>query len=563
VNYRKGVYYADEGDFSSAGAADLQYFRSLEQGLLRVEGGSFDYFRSVLASSAELGGGDLLYAVELFGDDGPWEHSDDFDKANAVLRYSRGDAEQGFTLTAMGYGGQWDATDQSPERALDLPRFDRFDSLNTTDGGKSQKGMLYGEWHASDEASASRALVYGFYQHLDLFSDFTYELGSPLGDQFEQTDERWVGGADLGHTRFGRLAGRAMENAVGFQLRSDSIDNGLFQTVERRRTAKPDYDGGVIPGVTREDEVWELAAAPWLENRIQWTDWLRSVAGVRGDYYRFDVDSDLSTNSGTEHDFLVSPKLSLIFGPWAESELYLQGGMGFHSNDGRGTTTRIDPTTGEPVDPVDPLVRTYGAELGVRTTRIPELQSTFSFWYLDIDSELLFVGDAGTTEASRPSRRYGVELANYWTPTAWLTLDLDVSLSHARFRDDPRDSATGQKIGDHVPGSVESVVAAGVSVHDWNGLVTGLRLRYFGERPLLEDDSVRSGDTLLVSALVGYRFDETWSLEGEVFNLLDRDDSEIDYFYESRLPREAAGVEDVHFHPVYPRSFRLALLARF
>jgi outer membrane receptor protein involved in Fe transport len=212
---------------------------------------------------------------------------------------------------------------------------------------------------------------------------------------------------------------------------------------------------------------------------------------------------------------------------------------------------------------VDPLVRTYGAEVGVRTTRIRDLQSTFSFWYLDIDSELLFVGDAGTTEASRPSRRYGVELANYWTPTDWLTLDLDVSLSHARFRDDPRDPITGQKIGDQIPGSIESVVAAGATLHDWNGLVTGLRLRYFGERPLIEDDSVRSDDTLLLSALVGYRLNETWTLEGEVYNLLDRDDSEIDYFYESRLPGESAGVEDVHFHPVYPRSFRLALMARF
>jgi hypothetical protein len=563
VNFRKGPYFADQGDFSTAGAADLEYFRSLEQGLMRVEGGSFDLFRALAASSTELGGGDLLYAAEVFGDDGPWEHSDDFDKANAVLRWSRGDARRGFTVTALGYAGQWDATDQIAERALDPPHFDRFDSLDTTSGGRSQKATLYGEWHAGDDVSVTRALVYGFYQYLDLFSNFTYDLGSPLGDQFEQEDERWVGGSDLRHTRFARLAGRPVEHGVGLQLRSDSIENGLFQTVARRRTAKPDHDGGTIPAVTREDEVWQLSASPWLESRVQWNGWLRSVLGVRGDYYRFDVDSDLSANSGSEHDFLASPKLSLVFGPWAESEVYLQGGMGFHSNDGRGTTTRVDPGTGDPVDPVDPLVRTYGAELGVRTTRIRDLQSTLSFWYLDIDSELLFVGDAGTTEASRPSRRYGVELANYWTPTDWLSFDLDVSLSHARFRDDPRDPATGGGVGDHIPGSVESVVAAGASVHGWHGFSAGLRLRFFGERPLVEDDAVRSADTLLVSGRLGYRFDETWTLEAEVFNLLDRDDSEIDYFYESRLPGEAAGVEDVHFHPVYPRSLRVALTARF
>jgi outer membrane receptor protein involved in Fe transport len=284
---------------------------------------------------------------------------------------------------------------------------------------------------------------------------------------------------------------------------------------------------------------------------------------LRADYYYFDVSSNRSANSGSRDDAIVSPKGSLIFGPWAQTELYLSGGLGFHSNDGRGTTTEIDPVTGDAVDPVDPLVGTYGAEVGVRTTIVPGLQSAVSLWWLDIDSELLFIGDAGTTEASRPSRRYGVEFANYYTPVPWLTIDADFSFSHAEFRDD-------DPAGDHIPGSIETAIACGISLQEpgERGFFGGLRLRYFGPRPLIEDDSVRSTETVLMSAKLGYRINRHWTLTAEVFNLLNRKDSEIDYYYPSRLAGEPAGPDeggynDIHFKPADPISARVGVMARF
>jgi outer membrane receptor protein involved in Fe transport len=553
VDYWKGPYYAEQGDFSSAGAANLVYFRSLPRSLAQLEGGMFEYGRALFAASPRVGEGTLLGAVELFHDNGPWEHPDHYRKMNLFLRYSLGDAERGASITASAYKGKWDATDQIAERAVDEPGFGRFDSLDDNDGGDSQKYMLHGEWHRSDAGSATRLLAYGFYQDLDLFSNFTYLLSSPQGDQFEQTDRRWVGGGAARHTWYGRLGAREMENSVGLQLRSDSIQNGLFQTVRRHRTPKPDYAGGTLPATTRRDEIWELSLAPYVENRIQWFEKLRTVVGARADWFHFDVDADQPGGSGTDDDVLVSPKASLVLGPWADTEFYLSGGLGFHSNDARGVTASVDPA--------DALVQTQGAEVGVRSAWLPGLHSTLAFWWLDIDSELLFVGDAGVTEASRPSRRYGIEIANYYNPTEWLTLDLDWSLSHARFRDD-------DPAGDYIPGSIESVVAAGATVHDLGGFFGSLRLRYFGPRALVEDDSVRSDDTVLLSARVGYQFDETWTLCAEVFNLLNRDDSEIDYYYPSRLPGEPAGPDeggtnDIHFHPVAPISFRIALTARF
>lgn len=563
VNFRKGPYYAELGDFSSAGAADLQYFTALPVSIAQVEGGSFGYARGVFASSPRVGEGHLLYGLELFHNDGPWKNPDDYRRINGVLRYSQGDAANGWSATAMAYAGDWEATDQLATRALEEPGFGRFDTLNDTTGGDSKRFSLAAEWHRADEQSATKLLAYGFYYDLDLFSDFTYFLGSPRGDQFEQADQRGVGGAKASHTWFGHLGERDMENTVGLQLRSDSIENGLYQTVGRRRTNKPDYSGGTISATTRADGVWEASVSPYVENKTQWHEKIRSVVGVRADYYHFDVDSSLAANSGQEDDAIVSPKGSLIFGPWAKTELYVSGGLGFHSNDGRGTTTRVDPASGDATTPVDALVRTYGAEVGVRNTALPGLQSTLSVWWLDIDSELLFIGDAGNTEASRPSRRYGAEFANYYAPKHWITLDADFSLAHSEFRDhDPA--------GDHIPGSVETVIATGLTLQQpgERGFFGGVRLRYFGPRPLIEDDSVRSAETVLLSGQVGYRFSRHWTLSAEVFNLLDREDSEIDYYYPSRLTGEVAGPDDGgyndrHFHPVEPISFRFALTAKF
>ena len=555
VDYRKGVYYPDLGDFSSAGAANIQYVDTLPADIAQAEAGMYGYGRGLAAASRPLGPGNVLAAVTLFHDNGPWEHQDDYWNGNAVLKYSGGDATEGYSVTASAYAGDWGATDQIAQRALhELPGFDRFDSLDKTDGGSSQKYMLYGQWHRSSESDATRVLLYGFFQKLHLYSDFTYFLSSPQGDQFEQTDERWVGGGQASQTWYGAVLDRDVQNTIGFQVRSDSIENGIFQTVRRRHVTKVDYDGNPIPSTTRDDTTWEASLAPYVENRIQWLDMVRTVVGARLDYYHFDVNADLHADSGKHDSVLASPKGSLVLGPWQESELYLSAGMGFHSNDARGVTA--------PVDAADALVRTYGAEVGARTAYVPQLNSTAAFWWLDADSELVFVGDAGTTTATRPSRRYGVELANYYTPLDWLTFDLDWSWSHTRFSDHVKGE------GDYIPGSIEHVIAAGATLHDLGGFLASLRLRYFGPRPLVEDDSERSHETIMLGALLAYEFSATWKLSVEVFNLLDRKDAEIDYYYPSRLQGEPPGPDhggynDIEFHPVYPLTVRAALTARF
>jgi hydrogenase/urease accessory protein HupE len=542
VNYRKGPYYADVGDFGSAGAADLQLFETLEQGLLKLEAGNLGHYRGLIAGSSAVGPGHLLYALDASHYDGPWKKRDDFEKTVGMLRYTQGEDDGQLSLTALGYQGDWDSSDQIARSAV--PLVGRFGTLDETTGGDSQRYGLSAAWDRGDADSATRVMGYAAYYDMDLFSNFTYFLEG--GDQFEQTDRRWITGLQARHTRLDQIAGRDVKTSIGLQARNDAIRNGLFDSQARNRT-----------DTTRDDKIRETGVGPYLEAEVQWFDRFRTIAGVRADWYRFEVDDRLDLNSGDRDDLLASPKLSLVFGPWGSTEFYLQAGQGFHSNDARGVNTRIDPEDGITLlGRADPLVRTEGFEAGVRTTWLPGLHTTLSAWQLDLDSELVFIGDAGNTEASRPSRRRGIELANYYTPTEWLTLDLDVAISRARFRDAAPE-------GDEIPGSIENAIAAGISLHDLGPLSASLRLRYFGPRPLIEDDSERSGSTSLLSARVGYRMDDTWSLDAEVLNLFDRDESDIEYFYESQISPSALPAQEIHFHPVESISARVALSARF
>lgn len=565
IGYQKGVYDAANGDFASAGSAHLESFRVLPNGIATLEGGMFGYGRAVFADSPRLGDGNLLWGVELFHHDGPWKNPDDFQKLNAIVSYSQGDESRGYSITVRAYKGRWDSSDQVASGAVADGLVDQFSSLDDTTGGDSQRHSLQAEWHRQDASSSTQLRAFGFYYDLDLFSNFTYFLtDTTLGDQFEQVDQRGAGGIQAVHTFHHEWFGREVDNSFGFQWRVDGIQNGLYNTRARQRMDKINADdGSLIPAIAREDEVLQNSVGIFYENRIRWGEKFRSVAGIRGDLYHHDVTSNRAENSGDSTDAISSPKLSLIFGPWAKTEFFLQGGLGFHSNDGRGTTTTVDPLTGANVDadgnsirPADPLVQTYGAEVGMRKTAVPGLHSTVSLWWLDIDSELLFVGDAGATEASRPSRRYGVEWANYYTLGRGWILDADFSMSHARFRDDAPE-------GRHIPGAIDAVVAAGLTYTSDTGLFGGVRLRFFGPRPLIEDNSERSDSTTLLGIHAGYRFNRTWTLTAEVFNVLDRRDHDIDYYYESRVRPGDAPISQRHYHPVEPIQARIGLTARF
>jgi hypothetical protein len=551
VQFRKGPYYAEEGDFSSAGAANINYYNQLARPIVSIRGGSNDYFRFFGAASPRLGSGYLLTGFEWEKDEGPWVLPNNVDKYNGILRYSLGDSRNGFSLTGMGYSSSWHSTDQVPQRAIDSGLIDRFGHIEPTDGGRSYRYSLVGDWQRSGTDDSTRVAAYVQRYGVKLLHNFTYFLNDPVnGDQFEQFERRWVTGGHVTHRRLAHLGSYDTQSAFGVEVRNDSVGPlGLYLTSEGQRLS-----------TVREDNVDQFSVGMFGQTEIEWSRVLRSTFGVRGDVYHYNVRSDNPLNSGTDSTAIVSPKATVVLGPWSGTELYANAGLGFHSNSGLGATVTVDPLTGDPVDRASPVVRSRGAEFGVRTVAVPRLQTTATLWYLGFDSELIYVGDSGSTEIGPPSRRLGLEITNYFHPHSWVTMDFDMSFSRARFLDVPEEE-------DFVPGALNRVIAGGIALEPpeaSRGPLGSLRLRHFGPRPLIEDRSVESRSTSLVNGEIGYKFSDKVRLVVEGFNLLDAKASDIDYFFVSRLPGEPdEGVEDIHLHAALPRSARISLRFSF
>jgi outer membrane receptor protein involved in Fe transport len=548
VDVRKGPYFADQGDFASAGSVSIDYLSRLPKNIAEVTFGSFGYQRTMAAGSTAVGDGTLLAAFEAVRYNGPWDVPDNVRKLNGVLRYSQGTATDGFTVSAMAYSNGWHSTDQVAQRAIDQGIIGRFGSLDPTDGGTSSRFSLSSNWANSSDIGQSKVSAYVINSSLRLFNNFTYVLDDPInGDQFSQLDRRTLYGFDASHSFDVRFAGVETQTRVGLQSRNDEITVGLFRTLQRTTLS-----------TVREDDVQERSVGLWADTTARWTDWLRTTIGVRQDYFAGRVASDTPANSGNAQATMTSPKAGIVFGPWYKTEFYGNAGYGLHSNDIRGATIAVDPNNKvTPLDRVPLLVRSKGAEIGIRTRVIPGLTSSLAAFVLDFDSELLFVGDAGTTEASRPSHRVGLEWTNQYKIRPWMSFDLDVACTKARFTDfDPG--------GDRIPGAPAWIASGGVTFGADTGWFGALRGRYFGPRPLIEDDSVRSQKSLIFNARGGYRFDNGLRLQLDVLNLFNAQTNQIEYYYLSRLPGEPIdGVADRHVRPAEPLAVRLTLAGRF
>ncbi|AXI04436.1 TonB-dependent receptor [Aquirhabdus parva] len=564
IQYRKGPYNAADGDFASAGSVRIEQMRQLKENFVELTGGSFGYERLLAAGTTEYLGGQLLGAVDVSHSNGPWDVAENSEKQNVQLRYSRGTLNDGWSLAFSHYQSDWGSTDQVAQRAIDDGLIGRYGSLNPSDGGETKRTALTFNWADTTLTEQRKLDLFALHYKLNLFSDFTYYLNDPIhGDQFEQLDERNVFGGRYEQSFFSNLLTYPMQNKFGISARHDAISSdGLFLTENRVRYA-----------TISDDKVNETTVALYAENTLNWTPYFRSTFGLRTDFYHFDVDANIAQNSGNLNAHKTSPKIGFVFGPFGKTEYYLNYGYGFHSNDARGTTLRINPDPRDagylsPVNTVSPLVRTKGGELGLRTEILPHLHSTIALWQLDSDSELVFVGDAGTTEASRPSRRRGIEWTNYYQPSKAWQIDFDAAFSQAKFTDD-------DLVGNHIPDAIGTTSSMGIAYTPNSPWSVGLRLRYFGPRPLIEDNSVRSTASTLVNAQAGYQFSKHLSGKLEILNLFNRQVNDIEYLYNSCLRSDSATAEcsasstnregflDRHIHPAESRAVRASLRVSF
>ena len=538
TSYKKGPYSALVGDFSSAGSVQFNLYDSLDESVLTATAGTYDYYRVLGATGFDTANGSFLAAVDYSTYAGPWELDEDLQQTKFYLSYKTQLGDGTAKLSALGYSGEWNSTDQIPTRAVRSGLIDERGFIDPGLGGHTDRYSITGELEYESWGVTAYLVDYDF----GLFSNFTYLLEDDVnGDQFEQIDDRQVYGLRF-HGGFERLAGFVpIDVSWGSDLRVDDIgDVGLFRTAARQRI-----------DTVRRDSVTETSLSGYGDFGMQLAESLRVSLGVRADYYQWDVTSDLAENGGDGDDVIVSPKFNAAFRATDNLELYLNWGRGFHSNDVRGVTIATDPASGLPADPVDPLVRSTGGEIGARFESGERMNATITAFWLELDSELLFVGDAGSTEALGGTERTGIEIASFLQLNDWLAANVAYTYTDSKFKID-------EGSGREIPGAIQSSASFGLNGVWANGFFASARARYLGSAPLIEDGTVESNSSLLVNVGVGYRM-ESIEFALDVFNLLDSTDTDISYFYESRLRGESAGVEDIHYRPLEPLTARFSV----
>ncbi|MFT4672319.1 MAG: outer membrane receptor protein involved in Fe transport [Pseudohongiellaceae bacterium] len=542
VDFQKGPYFADTGDFSLAGSSSMKTYDALDDGFTEITLGQRDEIRVVTANSFGFGEGNILYALEHHQTNGFFDLDQDVRKYNGLIKYTGDLGGVPSRVTFSAYDSQWTSTNQVPERALASGQIDRFGFIDPDLGGESYRYSLAATFDLNDW----NLNLYASSYYMSLINNPTYILNDPVnGDEFEQEDERVLFGGSLHNEAHSELFGIPVKRTVGIDTRYDDVKElNLFNTAGTRRI-----------GSIREDDVEELSIGIFAEFQFSLTDRIRATLGLRNDYFDFDVNALQPDNSGSDSDSLWQPNYGLAYRLTENLELYSNYGRGFHSNDVRAAVNSIDPVTGDPTEKQDVLVQGEGGEIGFRFDTLTGFNIAFAYFELATDSELVFVGDAGTTEPSDPTRRSGVEINSFWQITEELVFDFTAAKTTGHFRGLPSNA-------DSITDAHEEVAGAGLTYVGNNGLTASVRIRHFGDAALSGDESILKDSSTLVNLGVSYS-SSSWELGVDVLNIFDATDDDIAYFFESRLPNESAGIEDIHFHPSNPRSVRALLKMRF
>ena len=547
MSFVKGPYHSEIGDFSSAGGVHIQTIDQLDKKSIKVGLGENGFNRILAMGSKKIESEVITGALELQGYDGPWiDITEDVNKVNGFFKFARNNELGKRSITAMIYDNEWNSADQIPSRAISEGIIDDFGSLDKTLGGSTKRMSLSSEYSHDHKTNKVvwRSYIIGY--ELDLWSNFTYLLDDPVGgDQFKQKDKRTIFGGSYENLWVGNTESFT-EHRFGIDFRHDAVDEvGLYRSRERE-----------IMGPIREDQVDESSISSFYEMSFDLRSSWRAVLGIRADAFKFKVNSKDYNLTDDDSDFILSPKASIAYAFSDNNEMYFSYGNGFHSNDARGVITFADSIAEEKLSPADPLVKSTGFEWGIKALINEQLNTSLAVWSLELDSELLFVGDAGNTEANRPSKRWGIEFNNLWSINEIWSLEADFAYSNAKFNDDDLENRS-------VPGSLKNVASGILSAEYPSGFFASFSFRYFGEVPLIEDGSIKSEGSTYANLALGWLMDD-WQVQLDILNIFDSNDHDIDYFYASRLAGEPAnGYEDIHYHIFEPRQIRFYLSKEF
>jgi len=571
IDFTKGPYYAAIGDFGSVASAHTRIANELPTQVMATVG--TEGYQSLFTTSTYHFAEDkrLLGALELSHYDGPWQPKQNFKKINAVLRYSQGNSIDGMSLTGMFYKSSGRLITDQPERAIDQGLIGPYGTLDPTDASRSLRYSLSAHLAKPVGPGELQLSLYAIRSTMTLWNNFTHYLDDPInGDQEQQDERRTTLGGAASYTLTHHFGTIESETVLGLQGRYDNNFVDRRHTVNRTKILNycsfEQDDGSVLTfptvnGYCNADRVHLLDVAPYVQNTTRWTPWLRTVVGLREEYYHATDTSFTTGTSGRGSQWLTMPKASVALGPWAKTEVYFSYGKGFHSDDVRGVFGTV-PQEGVPLSggQTSLLAQTKGFEVGLRTNIIPRLQLQFAAFQQDFDSELVYNADSGQDEAGAPSRRKGIEISGQYHPFRWLELNADLAFSKPRYRKAFLDAF--DLSGPYIADAPNFIYSAGILVDNLHHFSGGLQWRRLGTHSLSDGDKDPQDKGYSEFNLdVGYELPHGWKLQVSIFNLFQSHDKAADYYYTSRLPGEPAeGITDFQTHPLEPRSARFSII---
>ncbi len=541
----KGPYYAHLGNFATAGAVDLHLAETYDESRAQFSVGQYGILRGLLIESPKLGDTwRAVVAAELFRDNGPFKNAEDLTRFNLHGRVTHDLSERSkLSLTWMSYGSKWNGSGQIPARAVcgegeamnpapsafGQPCIDHFGFVDPTEGGDTQRHMASLNFSTQWKDSELSALFYLMKYRFTLFSNFTFFKDDPIhGDEIEQDDDRVHAGGNVRLRHVTKWHGAELRSTVGAQVRIDSISNALYHDEARTR-----LEERVVANIT------ESAIAIYGEEDVRLNAHLRFIAGARADRMDVNVDGKVGTESGIQGNTRLSPKWMAVVSPTKWLDVFADYGRGFHSNDARGVVRRVNPAT--------LMTPSTGYEVGVRVTPYKDLVFNAAGFLMDLDSELVWSGDAGTTEAAGRTRRYGLEIGGRYHFKNWLFADADATFTHAEFR---VNAGNGQAVALAPRVTVTAGIGAQKKIGDFTPFAS-VRFKAIADRPAIEDESLTAQGYATVDANAGLRW-KNLELAVDAQNLFDSKYREVNFASTSKLAYEPAPVTGIHYSPGWP-----------
>lgn len=544
VNFGKGPYYANKGDFATAGYVDFNTKDNLKTSEISLSLGQFNSLRTLgmfdLLSNNQ--NSNAYVALEYIQFDGPYQSPQNFNRLNVFGKYNtylKGDDK--LTLTVSHFTSRWDASGQIPQRSVDSGMISRFGSIDDTEGGNTSRSNVNMRYDGilKDDLQFKANVFYTRYA-FELYSNFTFFLEDPInGDQIKQKENRDIFGFNTTFIKDTKLGNIETTLTSGFGLRYDQVnDVELSHTLNRNETLN--Y---LALGNVNETNMYGFVNAEFEFNKFI------IAPALRLDYFKFMYNDVLITDYQTlsETKATVSPKLNFFFNQTKNLQWFLKSGIGFHSND----TRVVVQQEGKEI-----LPKAYGADFGVIWKPFPKMVFNTALWYLFSEQEFVYVGDAGIVEPSGQSERYGVDIGLRYQFTDWLYFDSDATLTHARSVEEPSGA-------DYIPLAPDFTVTGGLAITDLKGFSAGIRYRYVDDRPANVDNSIIAAGYFVTDFNMNYAFNTHWNLGIAIENLFDTEWNETQFATESRLQNETASVEEIHFTPGTPFFIKAMVSYRF